>query len=43
VKAYLNGGLITQIHEHPFTAPGHIAFQYQGGRIEWRHIRVKGL
>lgn len=43
VKAFLNGGLITQIHEHPFKNPGHVAFQYQGGRIEWRNIRIKGI
>ena len=42
VKVYLNGGLVTHISDHPYRSPGHIGFQYQGGRIEWRNIRIKG-
>jgi mono/diheme cytochrome c family protein len=41
VKVYLNGALTTHITEHSFP-PGHIGFQYQGGKIEWRRIRIKG-
>ena len=41
VKIYLNGGLTTHITQHSYP-PGHIGFQYQGGHIEWRRIRIKG-
>jgi mono/diheme cytochrome c family protein len=41
VKVFLNGALISHITEHTFP-PGHIGFQYQGGKIEWRRIRIKG-
>ena len=42
VEVYLNGGLVTHISDHPYRSPGHIGLQYQGGRIEWRNIRIKG-
>ena len=41
VKIYLNGGLTTHVAQHSYP-PGHIGFQYQGGHIEWRRIRIKG-
>ena len=40
VDIYLNGGLTTHVAEHSYP-PGHIGFQYQGGHIEWRRIRIK--
>jgi mono/diheme cytochrome c family protein len=41
IKIYLNDGLITHVTAHSY-APGYLGFQYQGGHIEWRRIRIKG-
>ena len=40
IHAYLNG-VLTNVVEHPITEPGHILFQYQGGTIMWRNIRIR--
>lgn len=40
VQAYLNGTLTT-VAQHSEKQPGHIVFQYQGGTIMWRNIRIK--
>ena len=41
VTVYLNGVKVTHVTEHPFAEPGYIAFQYQGGKIAYRNIRIK--
>ena len=41
VIVYLNGVKVTHVTEHPFVKPGYIAFQYQGGKIAYRNIRIK--
>jgi mono/diheme cytochrome c family protein len=41
VDAYLNNTLVAQITKHPFTEPGHIAWQYEGSTWMYRRIRIK--
>lgn len=43
VEAYLNGTLTSRVTAHPFKEPGFIIFQYQGGRLMWRNIRIRRL
>ncbi|MEQ1895836.1 MAG: family 16 glycoside hydrolase [Vicinamibacterales bacterium] len=40
VQAYLNGTL-TNVIEHEIAEAGYILFQYQGGTIMWRNIRIR--
>lgn len=40
IQAYLNGALTNTV-EHTITDPGYIMFQYQGGTIMWRNIRIR--
>ena len=41
VTTSLNGARVSHVREHPFTEPGSIAFQYQGGTIAYRNLRIK--
>lgn len=41
VKNYLNGTLISTVEFLQDPEPGFIAFQSQGGPVEWRNIRIK--
>jgi mono/diheme cytochrome c family protein len=40
IQTYLNGTL-TNVVEHQIAEPGYILFQYQGGTIMWRNIRIR--
>jgi hypothetical protein len=41
VKNYLNGELISTVEFLADPEPGYIAFQSQGGPVEWRNIRIR--
>ncbi|MBM3779817.1 MAG: DUF1080 domain-containing protein [Acidimicrobiia bacterium] len=41
VRASLNGEALAIVSEHPFTEPGHIAFESQGTEIRWRNVRIR--
>jgi mono/diheme cytochrome c family protein len=41
VVVSLNGAGISTVTEHEFKQPGYIGFQSEGGRIQWRNIRIK--
>ena len=41
ITSSLNGTLISTVMQHPFKEPGHIGFQSEGGKIQWRNIRIK--
>jgi cytochrome c2 len=41
VRVFLNGALVTTVHDHEFEGPGSIGIQSEGAVVDFRNIRIR--